>query len=177
MQGCANIEKNDGVTVMKEFEELVFLLKEKGLKISAAESCTGGMFASYLVGVPDASKVLSASFVTYSEEAKTKYADVNIATIEKYGVVSENVAVEMAKGVCKNNSAEVGLGITGYAGPSASSDDTDAGTVCFGFCVNGITVSSVKHFGDIGRNAVRELSVLYAANTLTTLIKKFGDKK
>lgn len=162
---------------MKEFEELVFLLKEKGLKISAAESCTGGMFVSYLVGIPDASKVLAASFVTYSEEAKTRFAAVNPETIEKFGVVSENVAVEMAKGVCKIAPSEVGVGITGYAGPAAFPDDPDAGTVCFGFAVNGVTVSSVKHFGDIGRNAVRELSVLYAANTLTGLIRKFGDKK
>ncbi len=162
---------------MKEFEELVLLLKEKGLKISAAESCTGGMFASYLVGVPDASKVLSASFVTYSEQAKTKFAGVSPEVIEKFGVVSEKVAVEMAKGACKSAGCEVGLGITGYAGPASSPGDTDAGTVCFGFAVNGITVSAEKHFGDIGRNAVRELSVLYAANTLTGLIRRFGDKK
>ena len=77
--------------IMKEFE-LVNLLITKHLKISAAESCTGGMFISKIINVPDASKVVEASFVTYSSEMKTKLVGVNPSTIEKNNVVSLEVA-------------------------------------------------------------------------------------
>lgn len=161
---------------MNSFEILVNELINKGLKVSAAESCTGGLFASGIVSVPDASKVLAASFVTYSDEAKCKLVGVNKKTIDEFTVVSENVAVEMAKGAAENGFAEAGVGITGYAGPASDENDTLVGTVCFGFYVNGKTVSSTKHFGNIGRNAVRELSAIYAADTLLRLVKLYGNK-
>lgn len=156
---------------MKIFEELVSLLKEKNFTVSAAESCTGGMFASCIVSVPDASKVLNASFVTYSVDAKCKIVNVNPETVSVYGVVSENVAVQMAKGAAEAADSNVGVGITGYAGPATDENDSTVGTVCFGFFVNGKTVSTTKHFGNIGRNVVRELSVEYAATTLVSLLK------
>ena len=162
---------------MNTFEEIVKILKEYNLKISCAESCTGGLFVSSIVAVPDASSVLQASFVTYSEQSKVKFVNVCEDTLLKYGVVSENVAVEMAKGVCDTAECDVGVAITGYAGPASCDEDKTVGTVCFGFCINGITVSSEKHFGDVGRNVVRELSCVYAADTLLKLLKKFGDKK
>lgn len=160
----------EGVNV-KEFVDLVALLKEKQLTISAAESCTGGLFASETVAVPDASKVLNVSFVTYSEQAKCEFVRVNEETIEKFGVVSEQVAIEMASGVAAVSKSDIGVGITGFAGPRYSDDDDTVGTVCFGFYVNGKTVSATKHFGDVGRNTVRELAVIYAAKTLISLIK------
>lgn len=156
---------------MTVFEELVELLIEKGLTVSAAESCTGGRFASEIVGVPDASKVLSVSFVTYSEAAKMKYVGVKKETLERFGAVSENTAVEMAAGVCAASGSNAGVGITGLAGPSGGSPEKPVGTVCFGFQVNGKTLSATKNFGDAGRNIVRELSAVYAAQTLAKLIK------
>lgn len=162
---------------MKEFQDIVSLLIEKNLTIAAAESCTGGMFISHIVDIPDASRVLSSSFVTYSEEAKIRFAGVDARTIEKYGVVSENVAVEMAKGVSVTSHSDIGVGITGFAGQYITDEEDLSGLVCFGFYVNGVSVSSKKQFGDIGRNAVREAACIYSAKTLLTLIKKFGDKK
>ncbi|MBR3768124.1 MAG: CinA family protein [Clostridia bacterium] len=160
---------------MNIFEELVKLLIEKKLTVSAAESCTGGRFASEIVSVPNASSVLEASFVTYSERAKTELVGVDADIINSFGVVSEKTAIEMAKGASEKAHSDIGVGITGYAGPSTDENDDTVGTVCFGFFVNGKTVSSTKHFGDIGRNAVRELSVIYAAQTLIKLIKTFGE--
>ncbi len=157
---------------MNVFEELVQLLKAKGLYISSAESCTGGLFSSEIVSVSGASDVLSSSFVTYSEKAKTDILGVNPETISEYGVVSEIVAIEMARGVCKVSGADIGVAVTGYAGPASSADDDTAGTVCFAFSVNGKTVSSTKHFGDIGRNAVRNVAVFYMAETVISLINK-----
>ncbi len=155
---------------MNVFEELVELLIKKEMKVTAAESCTGGLFSSSVVSVPDASKVLSAAFVTYSEDAKCRFADVPRELIDTFGVVSENVAVAMAKGACKNAGADASVGITGFAGPAYDENDTSVGTVCFGFCVNGRTLSATRNFGNIGRNAVRELSAIYAASTLIKLI-------
>lgn len=74
---------------MTKSEELVSLLIDKGHTISFAESCTGGMAAASIVDVADASKVLNASFVTYANEAKIKYANVSGDTLDKYGAVSE----------------------------------------------------------------------------------------
>ena len=92
---------------MSKSEELVKLLIDKGYTISFAESCTGGMAAASIVDVADASKVLNASFVTYSNDAKIKYANVNSITLEKHGAVSEQTAGEMAEGTAKANSADV----------------------------------------------------------------------
>ncbi len=113
-------------------EELVGLLQKHNFTISMAESCTGGLLAACIVSVPDASKVFNQSFVTYTEEAKMKYAHVKKETIQKYGVVSEEVAYEMAVGVKKESNSNVGIGITGYAGPSGD----NVGLVCFGLAIN-----------------------------------------
>lgn len=160
---------------MNVYEELVSLLKEKNYKVTFAESCTGGLLSAYLVSVAGASSVFDGGFVTYSEKMKHDTVDVKMETVSTFGVVSENVAVEMATGAAKRAKADVSVGITGYAGPKKDEKDTAAGTVCFGFFVNGKTVSSTKYFGDIGRNAVRELAANYAASTLIKLIRTFGD--
>ncbi len=162
---------------MNSFEILVSELIKHNMTVSAAESCTGGLFSSGIVSVADASKVIGASFVTYSNEAKIGLVNVKADTIEKYGVVSENVALEMATGAKNATDADAGVGITGYAGPAIDENDSSVGTVCFGFWVNGKTLTATKHFGNVGRNIVRELSAAFAADTLTKLIKVYGELK
>ena len=117
-------------------EKAVKLLIEKKYHIAFAESCTAGLCSSRLVNVPDASNVLDVSFTTYANAAKTKYLGVREATIEKVGVVSEEVAEEMAWGVARAAGSEVGVGVTGIAGPSGGSEKKPVGTVCFGFFIN-----------------------------------------
>ena len=119
---------------------VVQFLLEKQYKISFAESCTGGLLASSLVGIPDASKVFDESIVTYSDASKVKYLGVNPSTIQQYGVVSEEVALEMVEGLMKTTNAQVGVSITGFAGPGGGNIDKPVGTVCFGFCIEGICV-------------------------------------
>lgn len=153
----------------KEFE-VVELLISKNLHISFAESCTGGLAAGRLVDLPDASKVLDVSFVTYANEAKVKYLGVLENDIELYGVVSEQIAGQMAKGVAQNNSAEVGVGISGIAGPTGGTEEKPVGTVCFGFSICGKVYTFTKHFGNIGRNEVRKKSVDFVFETLGNLI-------
>lgn len=149
--------------------ECVRLLEEKQLRISMAESCTGGMLAAAIVSVPDASKVFDASFVTYANAAKLKYTGVREESIEAYGVVSETVAEEMAIGCAKANEAHVGVGISGIAGPGGGSEAKPVGTVAFGFSVCGNSFSRLMHFPDNGRQGIRQAATLFA---LTTLCEK-----
>ena len=134
--------------MMNAESRLVYKLIEKGYTISCAESCTGGLVASRIVNVPDASRVLNVSFVTYANEAKIRYLDVDPAVIEAVGVVSEEVAGQMARGAALQAGAQVGVGISGVAGPSGGSPEKPVGTVCFGFYINGRTETVTKHFTD-----------------------------
>lgn len=151
-------------------EQLVNKLIEKNWHISCAESCTGGLVASRIVNVANASKVFDASFVTYANEAKIKYLGVSPETIEKHGVVSEEVVFEMAAGVAKEADAEVGIAISGIAGPSGGTEKKPVGMVCFGFYVNGKITTRTCQFGNPGRNEVRALCTEFALKTALDLI-------
>lgn len=148
------------------YQLVVEKLIQKNYHISFAESCTGGMACAALVSVADASKVLDVSFVTYANEAKMQYLGVSEQTIEQYGVVSEEVAYQMAYGVAKTAGSEVGVGITGVAGPGGGTKDKPVGMVCFGFYVNGEVKTFTKQFGEIGRNEVRQKSVEFVYEVL-----------
>ena len=151
-------------------EQLVDKLIEKGYHISFAESCTGGLCCGNLVNVTNASKVLDMSFVTYANEAKIKLLGVKADTILSNGVVSEEVAYEMALGVANAADSEIGVGVTGVAGPGGGTEKKPIGMVCFGFCVNGNVKTFTQQFGEIGRNQVRKSSVEFVFQKLLELI-------
>jgi len=151
-------------------EQLVNKLIEKNWHIACAESCTGGLIASRIVNVANASKVFDVSFVTYANEAKMKYLGVSGNTILQHGVVSEEVVFEMAAGVAKEAGSEVGIAISGIAGPSGGTDKKPVGMVCFGFYVNGHVTTKTCQFGNPGRNEVRALSTEYALKTTLELL-------
>ena len=161
------------VIVDELFDRLVGVLSERNMWISAAESCTGGLFAASIVRVPNASRVLSASFVTYSEEAKTKLVEAPEETIARYGVVSEEVAEAMAKGAAKAGHSDVGVGITGFAGPSGGTKEAPVGTVCFGFFVYGDVYTCTQYYCKRERNAIRESAVRLAAESLIEIIMSY----
>lgn len=153
-------------------EQVVNKLIDRGFHISFAESCTGGLCCGMLVNVSNASKVLDMSFVTYANEAKVELINVNPETIESYGVVSEQVAEEMCKGVAEKAHSEVGVGVTGVAGPTGGTAKKPVGMVCFGFYVLGNVTTRTMQFGNIGRNEVRAKSVDFVFNTLAELLEK-----
>ena len=157
---------------MDKKEELVKLLMNKKYTLSFAESCTGGKMAAAIVDVADASKVLNASFVTYANEAKIKYAGVLPETLEKYGAVSEETAGEMAKGTAKANEAQVAVGISGIAGPTGGTKEKPVGTVCFGYFMEGRLWTETVVFPDRGRNIVRDMSVEHVMDVLINELKK-----
>ena len=159
-------------------ERVVNALIKHGLHISFAESCTGGLAAARIVDVPNASYVLDASFVTYANQAKVKFVNVAEESIAEHGVVSECVALSMAKGAAAAANAEIGVGISGIAGPSGS-PEKPVGTVCFGFYFGGkaecgipkFEISKTMHFGAAGRQAVRNASVNFVFETLAELLR------
>ena len=151
-------------------EQVVDKLIEKGYHIAFAESCTGGLCCGNLVNVTNASKVLDMSFVTYANEAKISLLGVKADTILSNGVVSEEVAYEMAQGVASVAKSEVGVGITGVAGPGGGTAKKPVGMVCFGFSINGEVKTFTEQYGEIGRNQVRKSSVEFVFKKLLELI-------
>lgn len=109
------------------------MLMEKGLSISSAESCTGGMFAAALTDVPGISAVFDRGLVTYSNRAKTEELGVSPDTLSKYGAVSRETALEMAEGVRRVSGSDIGISVTGIAGPGGGTPEKPVGLVYIGF--------------------------------------------
>lgn len=151
-------------------EKLVNKLIELGYHISFAESCTGGLMASAIVDIANASSCLSESYITYSNHAKERILKVKKSTIDKYNVVSEEVAYEMCKGLYDITDSEVCVSVTGVAGPSGGTELIPVGTVCFGFCINGHITTIKKEFKDLSRNECRKAAVLFMTYRVLSLI-------
>jgi len=150
--------------------DIVQLLAEKNLRIALAESCTGGMAASIITGVPGSSAVIDMSMVTYANRAKIKYTDLTEDILDCFGAVSPQCAAAMASGIQKEAGADIGIGITGIAGPDGGSAEKPVGTVY-------ITVTSeskiiTKHFiiNKPDRNSIRKETVRQALILLTEVI-------
>jgi nicotinamide-nucleotide amidase len=110
-------------------EVVARLLRERALRLALAESCTGGLLAARLTEVPGASHFLERAFVAYSNRAKVEELGVEAAVVERHGAVSEEVAAAMAEGARRRSGAEVGVGITGIAGPDGGTTEKPVGLV------------------------------------------------
>lgn len=142
-------------------EAVIRLLKKYELKVTTAESCTGGLLAGRLVNVPGVSEVFREGFVTYSNRAKRKMLDVQKSTIKKYGAVSEKTAKEMAKGGVFATDSDVCVAITGVAGPDGGSEEKPVGLVYIACYINDkVTVKEFNFKGN--RSKIREQSVVNA---------------
>lgn len=115
-------------------EVVVRILKEKGLHIASAESCTAGLFPAAITDVAGASEVLSSAYITYSNESKINEIGVDADIIDRYGVVSPQVAEAMAIGTKARSGADIAVTITGYAGPEADPGH-DAGEAYIGYAM------------------------------------------
>ena len=107
-------------------------LREKGLMLALAESCTGGLLGDRITDVPGSSEYFAGSVICYSDKAKINLVGVKSETLKKYGAVSEETAAEMAAGVRKVFDADIGVSITGIAGPGGGTDEKPVGFTCFG---------------------------------------------
>lgn len=133
--------------------------RDRGCRIALAESCTGGLLGARITDIPGSSAVFWGSVVSYSNEAKVSMLGVLRETLEAHGAVSEPVAVEMAEGVRRRSGAEVGLSVSGIAGPDGGTEEKPVGTVWI-CCVTGWTAPVCRSFRFSGnRRSVRMMAV------------------
>lgn len=111
--------------------------RNAGIMAATAESCTGGMIAAAITDIAGSSDVLDRGFITYSNEAKMEMLGVSAQTLQTYGAVSRETALEMATGALAKSRAGIALAVTGIAGPGGSSADKPVGLVWFGVAVKG----------------------------------------
>lgn len=145
-------------------EELVEVvckkLIDKGLTLSSAESCTGGMFAASVTNVAGVSACFDRGIVTYSNQAKMDELGVSEETLEKYGAVSAQTAMEMAEGLAKVSGSDVCISVTGIAGPGGGTEEKPVGLVYLGLCYNGEVSYKELRLRNMGRKWIRQVSVL-----------------
>lgn len=155
---------------------LADLLLEKGLTISFAESCTGGMIAGRLVNVPGVSKAFGTGYVTYSNKAKRKLLGVKKSTLKQFGAVSVQTAKEMAQGALLASGADVAVSVTGIAGPDGGTDKKPVGLVYIGCCVQGRTFVQEYHFPG-NREKIRESTVAAALTFARSCLLEYTGEK
>lgn len=156
--------------VTEEARRVLELADEKDIRLTTAESCTGGLLAALLTDIPGLSHVFERGFVSYSKDAKCDLLDVERHKVESCGAVSREVALEMALGALRESNADVALSITGFAGPA--SEGNEEGLVHFG-CArkDGRTTHREEHFGRVGRDGVRKASLKVALEMIEETIR------
>jgi len=142
------------------------LLRERGLTLAVAESCTGGRIGDWITDVPGSSEYFLLGTAVYSNEAKARVLGVTTETLEAHGAVSPQTAEEMAHGVRRVAGADVGLSTTGIAGPGGGSAEKPVGTVCVGLAWEGGEWSRRFDLGDRGRDWIKGFTAIIALDRL-----------
>ncbi len=140
-------------------ERVSSILKEKGLKIAVAESCTGGLLSSYLTDIPGSSEYFLLGVVVYNSLEKERILSIRKSLLKKKSPVSAEVAALMAENVRKKAQSDVGVGITGYAGPTGGTIQNPVGTVYISMNCRGKNYIK-KLFFKGARKEVKEKSIL-----------------
>jgi nicotinamide-nucleotide amidase len=162
----------DGSTIDDQVAALL-----QGRRLAVGESCTAGLLAARFTERPGASEYFAGGVVTYSNESKTELLGVEPALIERHGAVSEQVAEALCDGVMERLSADVGIGLTGVAGPGGGSDDKPVGRVCL--CLKSLTggkSASIVRSVDLpgSRADVRDRATTVAFHLLRRLLRGEG---
>lgn len=143
-------------------ERLIRKLVARGEMIVTAESCTGGLIAGALTDIAGSSEAVHGGFVAYANRAKVEMIGVDEQLLERWGAVSESVALAMAEGARDAAGVEVSVAVTGIAGPGGGSELKPVGLVYLACATAAGTTVIERRFGDIGRQQVREATVLAA---------------
>lgn len=152
-------------------QKLFELLKEKNLKISTAESCTGGMIGASITSIPGISSYYGYGFVTYSNEAKQKLIGVKEETLNKFGAVSAQTVLEMAEGALNVSGSDIAVSVSGIAGPDGGTKEKPVGLVYIGIATK--NKSSFNKFIFKGtREEVRQQTVNSAFEMIINIIEK-----
>ncbi len=159
-------------------QTLIDILRINSMKITAAESCTGGLLSSSITAVPGSSDVFETAFVTYANTAKIKFLGVSEETLSKNGAVSAETAKEMAVGALKVSNADLAAAITGIAGPGGGTTEKPVGTVYISAALkrsdskSSIKVIKKEFIGN--RTRIRNLSVTAAFALLLEILRDNG---
>lgn len=145
-------------------------LREKGMKVAFCESCTGGYISKTITDIPGASDVFDCGIVTYSNDMKTRLVGVSPAALKEKGAVSEEVASQMAKGIRSVAGADIGISVTGIAGPDGGTEEKPVGLVYMGFSTKNSTVTKKLNFSG-NREKVRLATVQAVMAELVNYLK------
>ena len=149
---------------------IVKKLNNKKLKISFAESCTGGMLASKITSISGASKVFGLGLVTYSNQAKISILKVNKKIIQKYGAVSPQCCESMVKNLAKISKAQINVSVTGIAGPNGGTKTKPVGLVYIGIKKNNNILITKNKFKQKSRKAIQDATVKRTLEIVGSLI-------
>lgn len=160
-----------GADIVALAVDLLSDCRERGILITTAESCTGGLLAATLTAIPGSSDCFERGFVTYSNTSKSEMLGVPVWLIERHGAVSEDVARAMAGGALTHSRADLAVAITGIAGPDGGTPEKPVGLVYFAAGKRDEPMRSEGvEFGDLGRTEVQRLSVAHALKMLRSLL-------
>ena len=152
-------------------KKIISLLKKRKIKISVAESCTGGMLSSAITSVSGSSKVFTMGLITYSNQAKVKILKVPEKIIKKYGAVSIHCCLAMVNNLSKISKSKVCVSITGIAGPNGGIKQKPVGLVYIGIKVGNKVIINKSNFKNRGRIFIQKQTVKKSLNLLLKLVK------
>ena len=151
-------------------KNLVKKLIKKKLKISFAESCTGGMLATTITSISGSSKVFNLGLVTYSNQSKINILRVNKKTIQKYGAVSPECCKSMVKNLAKISKAQINISITGIAGPNGGTKSKPVGLVYIGVKKNNKIFITKNLFNEKSRKAIQKSTIKRTLKIIKSLL-------
>jgi len=157
--------------MIKLSQKIVKLLSKKKLKISFAESCTGGLLASSITSISGSSKVFTLGLVTYSNQSKINILKVSKKIIMKHGAVSYETCLSMVKNLNKISKTNISVSITGVAGPKGGTKQKPVGLIFIGIKKDNKTIVKKYLFKNKKRNTIQKNTVDKALNLILSLVK------
>ena len=163
----SNLHHDNNYTVAELTKKVASKLTDLGLRLTTAESCTGGKLSVALCAEENTAEFYDVGLVVFSDGAKERILGVRPETLERYTAVSEQTVTEMAARILEIAQADVSIAISGYAGPEGGDDGTAAGTVCFAWNLRGHTETRTVLFSGDCQDVV-EKAVQYSLSELVT---------
>lgn len=171
----SNLHHDNNYTVAELTKQVASKLTDLGLRLTTAESCTGGKLSVALCAEENTAEFYDVGLVVFSDGAKERILGVRPETLERYTAVSEQTVTEMAARILEIAQADVSIAISGYAGPEGGDDGTAAGTVCFAWNLRGHTETRTVLFSGDCQDVV-EKAVQYSLSELVTRLSGWDNE-
>jgi PncC family amidohydrolase len=171
----SNLHHDNNYTVAELTKKVASKLTDLGLRLTTAESCTGGKLSVALCAEDNTAEFYDVGLVVFSDGAKERILGVRPETLERYTAVSEQTVTEMAARILEIAQADVSIAISGYAGPEGGDDGTAAGTVCFAWNLRGHTETRTLLFSGDCQDVV-EKAVQYSLSELVTRLSGWDNE-